>query len=76
MFEQVRALIAEQMHIDANSITEDKRIVEDLGADSLDTVEMLMTLEETFGIAIPDEDAAHLKTVGDIVKYIEANKSK
>ena len=75
MLEEVIKLIAEQMHIDANSITEDKRIVEDLGADSLDTVEMLMTLEESFGISIPDEEAVNLKTVGDIVKYIEACKS-
>ena len=74
MFEEVRKLIAEQMHLDVESITEDKRIVEDLGADSLDTVEMLMTLEENFGIAIPDEEAVNLKTVGDIVKYIEAVK--
>ena len=73
--EEVKKLIAEQMHIDENSITEDKRIVEDLGADSLDTVEMLMTLEDNFGIAIPDEEAVNLKTVGDIVKYIEAKKS-
>lgn len=76
MFEEVRKLIAEQMHIDVNNITEDKRIVEDLGADSLDTVEMLMTLEDNFGIVIPDEEAVNLKTVGDIVKYIEATKSK
>lgn len=76
MFEEVRKLIAEQMHIDVNNITEDKRIVEDLGADSLDTVEMLMTLEDNFGIVIPDEEAVNLKTVGDIVKYIEVTKSK
>ena len=75
MFEEVKKLIAEQMHIDENSITEDKRIVEDLGADSLDTVEMLMTIEDNLGIAIPDEEAVNLKTVGDIVKYIEAKKS-
>lgn len=74
MFEEVRKLIAEQMHLDVESVTEDKKIVEDLGADSLDTVEMLMTLEDTFGITIPDEEAVNLKTVGDIVKYIEAVK--
>ena len=74
LFEEVRKLIAEQMHLDVETITEDKRIVEDLGADSLDTVEMLMTLEDNFGIAIPDEEAVNLKTVGDIVKYIEAKK--
>ena len=75
LFEDVRKLIAEQMHLDVETITEDKRIVEDLGADSLDTVEMLMTLEDNFGIAIPDEEAVNLKTVGDIVKYIEAKKN-
>ena len=76
MFEEVKKLIAEQMHIDENSITEDKRIVEDLGADSLDTVEMLMTLEDNFGIAIPDEEAVNLKTVGDIVKLIDSKTKK
>ena len=75
LFEEVRKLIAEQMHLAVETITEDKRIVEDLGADSLDTVEMLMTLEDNFGIAIPDEEAVNLKTVGDIVKYIEAKKN-
>lgn len=75
LFEEVRKLIAEQMHLDVETITEDKRIVEDLGADSLDTVEMLMTLEDNFGTAIPDEEAVNLKTVGDIVKYIEAKKN-
>ena len=64
------------MNLDIESVTEDKRIIEDLGADSLDTVEMLMTLEENFGIVIPDEEAVNLKTVGDIAKYIEATKSK
>ena len=76
MFEEVKKLIADQMHIDENSITEDKRIVEDLGADSLDTVEMLMTLEDNFGIAIPDEEAVNLKTVGDIVKLIDSKTKK
>lgn len=77
MLEKVRELIAEQLHIDIENVTEDKRIIEDLGADSLDTVEMLMTLEDSFGIVIPDEETANLKTVGDIANYIEAStKSK
>ena len=70
LFEEVRKLIAEQMHLDVETITENKRIVEDLGADSLDTVEMLMTLEDEFSVSIPDEDALNLKTVSDIAKYI------
>lgn len=74
MLEEVRKLIAEQKHLDLEIVTEDKRIVEDLGADSLDVVDMLMTLEDTFGISIPDEEAVNLKTVGDIAKYIEAVK--
>ena len=74
MLEEVRKLIAEQMNLDIESVTEDKRIIEDLGADSLDTVEMLMTVEDEFGIQIPDEDAVNLNTIKSIVDYIDARK--
>ena len=69
-FDKVKKLIAEQLSIDESKITEDSRLIEDLGADSLDMVEMLMTLEDEFGVSIPDEDALNLKTVSDIAKYI------
>lgn len=73
MFEKVRKLIAEQLNISEDKVTPETRIVEDLGADSLDMVEMLMTLEEEFGIEVPDEEAANLKQVSDLVEFIEKN---
>ena len=76
MFEKVRTLIAEQLNISEDKITPETRIVEDLGADSLDMVEMLMTLEEEFGIEVPDEEAANLKQVSDLVAFIEKNSKK
>ena len=71
MFEKVRKLIAEQLNLKEDCITPNSRIVEDLGADSLDMVEMLMTLEEEFGVSISDEKANELKTIGDIVAFLE-----
>ncbi len=73
MFEKVRKLIAEQLNISEDKVTPETKIVEDLGADSLDMVEMLMTLEEEFGIEVPDEEAANLKQVSDLVAFIEKN---
>ena len=70
--DKVKELIAQQLNIDASKITPASRIVEDLGADSLDTVEMLMTMEEEFGITIPDEDAMQLKTIKNIVDYVDS----
>ncbi len=72
IFERVRELLAEQMDIDKNNITLETRIIEDTGADSLDVVEMLMTVEEEWGIIVDDDDMAGFKTVGDVVNYIEA----
>ena len=69
----VKELISKQLNKPVEEITEDKEIVKDLGADSLDVVEMLMSLEEEFNITVPEEDAVNLKTVGDIVKLIENN---
>lgn len=72
--EKVKSLIASQLGISADSINENSRLIEDLGADSLDTVEMLMTLEEEFGIQIPDEEAMELTTVKSIVDMIDSKK--
>ncbi len=73
-FEKVASLIANQLGIEESRVTENSEIIKDLGADSLDVVEMLMGLEEEYGITISEDDAANLKTVGDIVKLIDANK--
>lgn len=70
-FEKVAALIADQLGIDKDTVTPDKEVVKDFGADSLDIVEMLMGLEEEYGITISEEDAGNVKTVGDIVALIE-----
>lgn len=74
MFEKVRAIISEQLGIDnLGEITLETSLVDDLEADSLDAVEVIMALEDEFGIEIPDEDAEHFKTIGDICKFIEEN---
>lgn len=71
--ERVKDLISKQLNKPVEEITEDKEVVKDLGADSLDVVEMLMNLEEEFNITVPEEEAVNIKTVGDIVKSIEEN---
>ena len=71
MFEDVKAIMIEQLHVTDKEITEQTRIKEDLGADSLDILQLLMTLEEQRGITIPDEALATFETVGDIVEYLE-----
>lgn len=73
MFNKVQNLLAEQLNIAPEKITKESRLLEDLGADSLDFVEMLMSLEDEFGISISDEQAKEMKTVGDVVDYIEKN---
>ncbi|MBE5764546.1 MAG: acyl carrier protein [Clostridiales bacterium] len=70
-FEKIASLMAEQLGVDKASITPESEIIKDLGADSLDVVEMLLDLEKEYGVEISDEQAAELKTVGDIVKLIE-----
>ena len=70
--DRVRAIIAEQLGVKLEEVTDTASFIEDLGADSLDTVELVMALEEEFGIEIPDEDAEKMSSVGDAVKYIEA----
>lgn len=74
MFEQVAGMIAEQMGIDAAGIKPESRLVEDLKADSLDVVAMVMEMESQYGIQIPDEDLTKLKTVADVMQYIQDNQ--
>ena len=71
--DKIRELIAKQLNKAVEEVTEEKEIVKDLGADSLDVVEMLMGLEEEYGITVSDEDAVNIKTVGDIIKLIDAD---
>jgi acyl carrier protein len=70
-FEDVKAVIAEELEVEESQITMDSQIVEDLGADSLDVVELIMRLEEKFDVEIPDEDAEKIQSVGDAVKFIQ-----
>ncbi|GAA7086998.1 acyl carrier protein [Helicobacter pylori] len=74
LFEDIQAVIAEQLNVDAAQVMPEAEFVKDLGADSLDVVELIMALEEKFGIEIPDEQAEKIVNVGDVVKYIEDNK--
>jgi len=69
--EKVRGIIVEQLGVTAEQATLEASFIEDLGADSLDTVELVMAFEEEFGVEVPDEDAEKLLQVGDVVKYIE-----
>lgn len=69
--EKVKKIVVEQLGVSEDQVTEDAKFIEDLGADSLDQVELVMALEEEFGSDIPDEDAEKLSTVGDTIKYIE-----
>lgn len=74
LFQKVRSIIAQQLGADESEITEEAHFIEDLGADSLDTVELVMALEEEFGIEISDEDAEKIQTVGDVIKYIKEHQ--
>jgi acyl carrier protein len=74
VFEQVKKVVVEQLGVSESEITREASFVDDLGADSLDTVELVMALEEAFGTEIPDEDAEKIKTVGDTVNYIISHK--
>lgn len=71
MLEKIMDLLAKQLRIDVNTLSPDTNIVEDLGADSLDIVEMLMAIEENFGITVSDEEAVTLKTIADVADFIE-----
>ena len=74
VFEKLRDILAEQLEADPDSITLETDIANDLGADSLDVVELAMTVEDEFNVVIPDEAIEGLKTVADVVDFIEANK--
>lgn len=71
-FEKVKKVVAEQMGVSEDSITKETSFVDDLGADSLDVVEMIMALEEEFDMEFPDGNAADIKTIGDVVEYIRS----
>ncbi|MDD4956193.1 MAG: acyl carrier protein [Candidatus Omnitrophica bacterium] len=74
--EKVKAIVAEQLGVKIEEVREDAKFIDDLGADSLDTVELVMALEEEFGAEIPDEDAEKLTTVGEAITYIEEKAAK
>ena len=74
VFEKVAAIVAKELDKDVSNIKMETRLVEDLGADSLDAVEIMFSLEEEFGMEIDDDSAQAIKTVGDLVKYIESHK--
>ncbi|HIX83304.1 MAG TPA: acyl carrier protein [Candidatus Megamonas gallistercoris] len=73
-FEKVRDIVVEQLGVEADEINIDSTFIDDLGADSLDIVELIMAFEEEFGIEIPDEAAEKIKTVQDVVTYIDQHK--
>ena len=72
VFDKVKEIIIDQLDADENAVVADASITDDLGADSLDVVDLVMSIEEEFDIEVPDEEVANMKTVGDIVKYIES----
>ncbi len=74
--ERVKNIIVEQLGVEADQVKPEAQFVNDLGADSLDTVELIMALEEEFDVEIPDDKAEKIKTVGEAVSYIEANAKK
>jgi len=71
--DRVKEIIAKELEVEAKQLTAEAKFIEDLGADSLDIVELVMALEEEFGIDIPDEDADKLKTVGDAMNYLKSH---
>jgi len=73
--EKVKSIIVEQLNVDAASVKPDASFVDDLGADSLDIVELVMTMEEEFSLEIPDDEAEKIKNVGDVINYVN-NKAK
>ena len=73
VLDKVKDILCDQLDVEEDKVTMDASIIEDLGADSLDVVDLIMSLEEEFDCEIPDEEVDNIKTVGDIVKYIEAH---
>ena len=74
VFDKVKKIIVDQLDVEEEKVTAEASITEDLGADSLDVVDLVMSIEEEFDIEIPDEAVENIKTVGDIVSYIESNQ--
>ena len=74
IFEEIKDIIIDQLQVDESEVTMDTNLMKDLSADSLDAVEIIMAIEEEYGIEIPDEDAETFQTVGDLVRYVEENK--
>ncbi|MDD2653337.1 MAG: acyl carrier protein [Sulfurimonas sp.] len=72
LLDDIKAVVVEQLSVSADEVKEDSKFVEDLGADSLDVVELVMALEEKFDIEIPDDEAEKIRTVQDVVNYIES----
>ena len=71
VFEKIRAILCEQLDVDESDVTMESNIAEDLGADSLDVVDLIMSIEDEFEIEVPDDQIEGIKTVGDVVNYIE-----
>lgn len=76
IFEKITEILAEQLAADRETMTNDTKIAEDLGADSLDLVDLLMSIEDEFGVEIPDEEVENLRTIGDVVNYISAKSEE
>lgn len=74
IFEKIKEIIVERLSVNEKDVLKEASFIDDLGADSLDTVELVMALEEEFGLEIPDEEAEKIATVGDAVKYVENHK--
>lgn len=74
MLEKIKSMVAENLGVEESTITEVSSFKDDLGADSLDLFELVMALEEEFGVEIPTEDLEQIATVGDVIKYVEAHK--
>ena len=74
IFDKIKDIIIEQLQVEESEVNMDTNLMKDLSADSLDAVEIIMAIEDEYGIEIPDEEAEKMKTVGDLVRYVEENK--
>jgi len=74
IFKRIKEMIVEELNVPEEKITMEARLAEDLGADSIDAVELIMNIEDEFSVEVSDEEAQNIKTVGDLVKYVEALK--
>lgn len=73
VFERIRAILCDQLDLEEDNVTMESDIVEDLEADSLDVVDLMMTIEDEFSLEVPDEEIENFRTVGDVVRFIEEN---